>query len=158
LGLLGIRVPFEEGLRCDEKSWRADAALECGVLEKLLLERVERLAPGHPLDRLDPAPADLAPEDEAGADQPSVECDAAGPAVAGRAAFLAARQVERVAQHVEQRLLRLAQKLHLVSVHRRHDVVLGHQRVLARSSAINAVRRASTPATSMRNSMVPRLS
>ena len=67
-------------------------------------------------------------------------------------------RLQRVAEHVEQRLLRLAEELDRVAVHRRLDVVLGHQRVLARSSAIRAARRASTPATWMRNSMVPRLS
>jgi hypothetical protein len=101
---------------------------------------------------------DLAAEDEAGADEAAVQRDAAGAAVARGAAFLAAREMERVAEHVEQRVLRLAEELDLVPVHRRRDVVLGHQFSLARSSAINAARRASTPATSVRNSMVPRLS
>src|SRR5207247_9995265 len=92
------------------------------------------------------------------ADQAPVEHDAAGPAVPGGAAFLAARQVEGVAEHVEQCLLRLAQELDRVPVHHCLDVMLGHQLVLARSSAIRAARRGSTPATSMRNSVVPRLS
>src|SRR2546427_8140379 len=55
------------------------------------------------------------------------------------------RSVERVAEDVEQRLLRLAEELDRVSVHRGFDVML-HQRLLARSSAIIAARRASTPA------------
>src|SRR5215813_8939903 len=73
-------------------------------------------------------------------------------------AHLAAGQMERVPEDVEQGLLRLAEKLDRVAVHRRLDMVLGHQLVLARSSAMRATRRASTPATWMRNSTVPRLS
>src|SRR5712692_1144651 len=119
---------------------------------------MKRLAGGHALDGLDLLPPYLAAQHETGADQAPVQHDAAGAAVAGGAAFLAARQVEGVAKHVEQRLLRLAQELDRVPVHRCLDVVLGHQLVLARSSAIRAARRASTPATSMRNSVVPRLS
>src|SRR5712691_10942270 len=119
---------------------------------------MERLAGGHALDGLDLLPTYLATEHETGADQPPLQHDAAGPAVPGGAAFLAPRQVEGVAEHVEQRLLRLAEELHRVPVHRRLDVVLGHQLVLARSSAIRADRRVSTAATSMRNSVVPRLS
>src|SRR4030095_8065179 len=88
----------------------------------------------------------------------SVERDTASPAVAGGAAFLAAGHIERVPEDVEQRLLRLAEKLDRVAVHRCLDMVLGHQLVLARSSASRAARRVSTPATWTRNSTVPRLS
>ena len=65
---------------------------------------------------------------------------------------------ELVAQHVEQRLLRLAQELDGIAVDGRRDVMFRHQPFLARSSAICAARRASTPATLMRYSLVPRLS
>src|SRR5438105_7969288 len=103
---------------------------------------MQRFALRHPLDRLDPAPADLAAQHEARAHEPPVERDAAGAAVAGAAAFLAPGQVQRVAEDIEQRLLRLAEELHRVPVHRGLDVVLGHYWVLARSSAIKAARRA----------------
>src|SRR5207237_7094357 len=109
-------------------------------------------------ERVDPAPADLAAQHEARAHQPAVQRDAARAAVSRRAAFLAAGELQRVAKHVEQRLLRLTEKLDRVAVHRRFDVMLRHQRLLALSSAIIAARRTSTPATSMRNSIVPRLS
>ena len=102
--------------------------------------------------------ADLAAQHEARADEPAVQRDAAGAAVAGGAAFLAAGQVQRVAEDVEQRLLRLAEELDRVSVHRSLRRDAWPSAVLARSSAINAARRASTPATSTRNSIVPRLS
>src|SRR5437016_6435593 len=158
LGLRRVGHPLEEGLGGHEEPWGADAALERGALQELLLQRVERLAGGHALDGLDLLPTYLATQHETGADQAPVEHDAAGPAVPGGAAFLAARQVEGVAEHVEQCLLRLAQELDRVPVHHCLDVMLGHQLVLARSSAIRAARRVSTPATSMRNSVVPRLS
>src|SRR5207247_5659960 len=64
-----------------------------------------------------------------------------------------------VAQRVEQRLLRFGKELVLVAVDgRRHVILFGHQFCLARSSACCAVRRASTPATLIRYSLVPRLS
>src|SRR5262249_49834944 len=158
LRLGGLEIPLEQGLRGDEHAGRADAALERRVLEELLLERMEPLPVRHALDGLDPPAAHLAAQDEAGADQPAVERDAAGATVARGAALLAPGQVQRVPEHVEQRLLGLAEELDVVSVHRRRDVVLGHQWLPARSSAISAARRVSTPATWVRNSMVPRLS
>ena len=63
-------------------------------------------------------PLRLARPAQAGADQPAVERDAARAAVAGGAAFLGAGQAQLVAQHVEQRVLRLAQELDRVAVDR----------------------------------------
>src|SRR5207237_9460871 len=83
----------------------------------------------------------------------------ASPAVAGSAAFLGALEHQLVAQRIEQRLLRFGEELVLVTVDGRRDVIFfGHQFCLARSSACCAVRRASTPATLIRYSLVPRLS
>src|SRR5262249_61766344 len=96
------------------------------------------------------APAHLAAEHQTRAYQPAVQHDAAGAAVARGTAFLAAGQMERVPEDVEQGLLRLAEKLDRVAVHLRLDIVLGHQLVHARSCAMRAARRASTPATWMR--------
>src|SRR5262249_21282647 len=158
LGLGGAGVPLEQGPPGDEEARGADPALQRGVLEELLLERVECLTGRHALDGLDGPPADLPAQHQAGADEAAVEGDAARAAVPRGAALLAAGEVERVAEDVEQRVLRLAQELHLVSVHRRRDVVLGHQFSLARPRAINAARRVRTPATWVRNSTVPRLS
>src|SRR5215472_12548863 len=158
LRLRRILSALEERLRRHDEPGRADAALQRRMLEELLLDGVQRLAGGHALDGLDGASAHLAPEHEARADQPPVEQDAAGPAVARRAALLAPRQVQRVAEHVEERVLRLAEELDVVPVHRCRHVILRHQFALARSSAINAARLVSTAATSMRKSMVPRLS
>ena len=94
---------------------------------------------------------------QAGADQPAIADDAAGAAIAGGAAFLAAGQVQRVAQDVQHRFLRLAQELDRLAVDGGGDMMLAHisEPLLvvmpcARSNAMAAVRRASTPATLVR--------
>ena len=56
----------------------------------------------------------------------AVDDDGAGAAIARAAAFLAAGQVELVAQHVEQGLLRLAQKFDRLAVDDGRYVVFGH--------------------------------
>src|SRR5678815_5410244 len=92
LGLRRLDIALEQRLRGDEDARRADPALQRGVLEELLLERMEGLAVRHALDRLDRAAPRLAAEHEAGADEPAVQHDAAGAAVARGTPFLAARE------------------------------------------------------------------
>src|SRR5262249_11170291 len=104
----------------------------------------------HALDGLDLFTFGLDREHQAGADQASVDGDAAGAAIARAAPFLAAGHVQVVAQHVEQSELRLAEKFRRHAVDGGGDVMLAHRRSPARSYAIVAVRRASTPATLMR--------
>src|SRR5262245_66570092 len=128
------------------------------MLEELPLQRMELFALGQALDRLDAPAADLAAQHETGADQAAVERHAAGPAVAGGAAFLAAGEVQGVAQDVEEGLFGLAEELDRVAVHGGFDMVLGHQLVLARSSAIRAARRVSKAAPSVRDTTVRRMS
>src|SRR2546426_12004621 len=60
LGLRRGERPREQGLGGHEEPWGADAALERGVLQEALLQRMKRLAGGHALDGLDLAPAHLA--------------------------------------------------------------------------------------------------
>src|SRR5262249_3452436 len=103
-----VRRTLEQCLARHQEARRADAALERGVLEELLLQRMELLALGQALDRLDATAADLAAEHQAGADQAAVEGHAAGAAVAGGAAFLAAGEAQGVTQDVEERVFRLA--------------------------------------------------
>ena len=81
------------------------------VLQELLLQRMQPLRRGHALDGRDRPALDLDAEHQAGVDQPAVEHDVAGAAVAVVAAFLAAGQAQLVAQHFEQALPRLAQEL-----------------------------------------------
>src|SRR3546814_4382093 len=84
------------------------------------------LALRHSLDRLDRMALGLAGEHQAGTDQPVVDGDAARAAVARTAAFLAAGEPEFVTQHVEERLVSLAQELGRLAVDRRRDVRLRH--------------------------------
>src|SRR5690606_1931567 len=113
---------------------------------------------GHALDGLELAAVHLRTEHETGADQPAIEFDAAGAAVARAAAFLGAGQAQAVAQHVKQRLIRFAHILNSIAVDRRSDVNATHYLPPARSIAMPAARRASTPDTLILNSLVPRLS
>src|SRR5262249_30642367 len=154
-----IGVALEERLRRDEHARRADAALQGGVLQEFLLQRMELVAVRHALDRLYRLPAHLGAERQARAHEAPVDRDAAGAAVAGGAAFLGAGEMQLVAQDLEQRLVSLAEKLHGIAVQCHRYVNLGHQFFLrARSSAISAARRAITPQTLIRYSFVPRLS
>src|SRR5439155_16401013 len=106
LGLARIGVAIEQRLGRDEEARRAEAALQRRVLEELLLQRVQLLALSQALDRLDRLALGLGAEHQARADEPPVDDDAAGAAIARAAAFLAAGEMQVVAQHVEQRLLR----------------------------------------------------
>src|SRR6185503_11821895 len=158
LGLARVGVLLQQRLGGHQEARRADAALQRRVLDELALQRMQLVALGHALDGGDRPAVRLHAQHQARAHEAAVDGDAAGAAVAGRAAFLGAGEAQLVAQHVEQRLLRLAQELHGIAVHGCGYVVLGHQPFLARSSAICAARRARTPATLMRYSLVPRLS
>ena len=66
-------------------------------------------------------------EHQAGADQPIVERDRAGAAIAGGAAFLGAGERQRSAQRVEHGVDRLAQKFHRLAVDGGGDVNFGHE-------------------------------
>src|SRR6185295_770272 len=100
----------------------------------------------------------LGAQHQAGADDAAVQHHAAGAAIAGAAAFLAAGQQQPVAQHVEQRLVGLAEIADRIAVDGGRNPNLGHYFPLARCNAVSAARRARTPATLMRNALVPRLS
>src|SRR5215469_8798016 len=154
----------EQRLGGDDQARRAEAALQRRMLEEFLLHRVQLVAFGDAFDRRDGAALGLDAEHQARADDIAVADDRAGAAVARATAFLAAGEAEFVAQHVEHRLLSFAEILHRLAVDRGRDVMLAHQgalltqRAAARSKAMVAVRRARTPATLVRYSIVPRLS
>src|SRR5262249_34947576 len=158
LALGRVRIVVEQRLRRDQEARRADAALECCEFQEFLLERMQLVSVGDALDCADVAALGLGAQHQAGADDATVERHGAGAAIAGAAALLAAGEAEAVAQHVEQGLVDLAEIRDRVAVDGGGNLDLGHQFPLARLSAISAVRRASTPATLMRNSLVPRLS
>ena len=80
----------------------------------------------HALDGLDLVTFGLDRKHQARADQAAVDGHAAGAAVARAASLLAAGETQFVAQHVEQRELRLAQKLGRLAVDGGGDVMLAH--------------------------------
>ena len=125
LGLGRVRVALQQRLGGDQEARRADAALQRRMLEELAAAADaarRRSAMPSMVSTSGPRPRR---QHQAGADQPAVEHDAAGAAVAGGAAFLGAGQRQLVAQHVEQRLLGLAQKLDRIAVDGGGDVNLG---------------------------------
>src|SRR2546426_452897 len=82
LGLRGVGHPLEQGFGGHEEPRGADAALERGALQELLLQRMERLAGGHALDGLDLLPTDFATHHASGADDVAVQHVATGATVA----------------------------------------------------------------------------
>src|ERR1017187_1524592 len=68
LGLARIRIAIEERLGRDQKSWRADSALEARIFEELLLQRMQRRAVRQALDGGDLLALSLNPEHQAGTD------------------------------------------------------------------------------------------
>src|SRR6266508_539597 len=106
-----IGIALEQRTRGDEYSGRAVAALQCRVLEEFSLQRMELGAGGHAFDGLDRFAFSFDAQHEARAGETSVYRHAARAAVAGAAAFLSTGETELVAQHIEQALLRFAEKL-----------------------------------------------
>src|SRR5437867_13274892 len=81
LGLRRVGHPLEEGLGGHEEPWAADAALERGALQELLLQRVERLAGVPALVGLDLLATSLGTQHEPRAAQATVEPAATGAAI-----------------------------------------------------------------------------
>jgi hypothetical protein len=96
------------------------------VFEKFLLHRMQPVALGDALDRCNFAAFGLGPQHQARTHDIAVAKDGAGAAVTRAAAFLAAGQVELIAQYVEQCLLRLAQKFDRLAVDDCRYVGFGH--------------------------------
>src|SRR5476651_2482587 len=106
----------------------------------------------HALDGVDLLALSLGRQHQARAGDAAVYGDGAGAAVAGAAAFLAAGQPERPAQHVEHALFGVAQEFLGLAVDRGGNVKLGHDVYFppARWAAMAAARFSSTPATLVR--------
>ena len=96
------------------------------MFEEFLLHRVQFVTLGDALDGLDLVAFRLGSEHQTGADDLAIEDDGAGAAIARAAAFLATRQVELVAEHVEQGLLRLAEELDGLAVDDGRYMSFGH--------------------------------
>src|SRR5258708_38573727 len=97
------------------------------MLEKFLLQWMQRAAPGKPLDRADLVALRFDSQHQAGADQLSVERDAAGAAIARGATFLGAGQSQRSAQRVEHGVIRLAQESQRLAVDGGGYVLVSHR-------------------------------
>src|SRR5216683_6294205 len=158
LGLRRIRITVQQRLGSDQQARRAEAALQRRMFQEFSLQRMQIVPARHALDGLDLVASCLDRKHQARADQAAVDRHAAGATVARAAPLLAAGQMQLITQDVEQRELRLAQKLRGLAVNDGRYVMLAHRRSPARSKAIVAVRRANTPATLVRYSIVPRLS
>jgi hypothetical protein len=104
----GVRVAVEQRLGRHQEARRAEAALQRRLLEELLLQRVHHAV--RPCLRSSRQCAGPRPrgQHQAGADQTPVDDHRAGAAVAGSAPFLAAGQLQFVAQRIEQALPRAA--------------------------------------------------
>src|SRR5262249_37376137 len=124
-----VLVLVEERLCRDDKARRAKAALQRRMLEELLLDRVQLVAFGDALDSLDLAAFRFDTEHQARAHDLAVDDDGASAAIAGAAAFLAAGQVQFVAQAIKQRLLRLTEKFGGLAVDDGCYVMLTHSSV-----------------------------
>jgi hypothetical protein len=112
----GMGVLIQQCLGRHNEPRRADAALQGGMFDELLLQRVQFVAIGHAFDGADLAAFDLGAEHQARTDKPAVDGDTTGAAVAGAAAFLGAGETETVAQNVEQRFIGFADEIDLVAV------------------------------------------
>jgi hypothetical protein len=96
------------------------------MFQELALQRMQLVTLCHTLDSLDLLAFGLDAENEARADEATIKQNAAGTAVAGRAAFFCTDQIKFVAQAVEQRLLALAEKFDWIAVDSGCDVMFGH--------------------------------
>jgi hypothetical protein len=117
-----LRIVVEKRFGGHQESWRANAALERRPFQETLLQRMQMAVVGKPFDRLDAAPFRFNGKDQATIHRPAVEEHRAGAAVAVVATFLGAGERERIAQHFQQALPRLAEKLRLLAVDRGGDV------------------------------------
>src|ERR1043166_3471569 len=117
VGLGRARRTFEEADGGEHHAGRADAALRAAALDQRLLHGVEALAVGDTFDRRDPRALDLRDGDEATIDQLAVEDDGARAAFALAAALLRARELQPLAQRVEQARQRVGFERHGLPVH-----------------------------------------
>src|SRR5215472_120540 len=126
LSLRRIQIAVEQRLGSDQQARRAEAALQRRMFQEFSLQRMQVVPARHALDRLNLVAFRLDRKHQARADQAVVDRHAAGAAVARAAALLAAGQIELVTQDVEQRELRLTQKLRGLAVNDGRYVMLAH--------------------------------
>ena len=113
----GFGVLREERGARDHEARRAEAALQRVLLDEGLLQRAHLLRRAEALDGRDLVPLGVGREHQAGLHRLAVEQHRAAAAAAAVAHLLGARQVEVVAQRVEQRDARLDGELPDRAVH-----------------------------------------
>src|SRR2546428_5615864 len=141
---IGPRLALEEGQRRQQHARRAEAALHGAVAHERLLQRMQATVALQPAQRDDGAASQPRGQDEARGHRPPVEQHRADAAHALVAALLDVEDAQRVAQQLEQRLVRAHLDLSRAPV---EDEARDHVRPSARATARASARRHSTPAT-----------
>ena len=116
LGISRIRVFFEQCLRSHEDAGGAKSALKGSLVDEDLLQGMQLFAIRHAFDGFDLGAFGFNAENQAGADQPAVDHDAACAAIAGAAAFLGARKAKPVTQDGQQAFIRRAKEIGFVAI------------------------------------------
>src|SRR5439155_9102730 len=145
----GVRIATEQLGSCDDEARGAEAALDCPGLGECLLQRMQRTLLREALDRDDLVPVRLSCEDEARAEEGSVEDDGARSAFALLARVLRAGEAEPVAKRSEQALARPHVRLQPFPVDRDLDPHARH---------LSSARRVRTRSACRRYAAVPRTS
>src|SRR5262249_57395682 len=124
--LAGGRAPYsDQADRGTDLAGGAISALERGAIDEGALERMQGVTLGETLDRRDLRAILHDRQREARKHAAAVDEHRAGPALAVIAAFLGSRQVELVAQCVEQGGPRCDRQPALLAVHMQRDGLLG---------------------------------
>ena len=109
--LRGIGVLLEQRFGCNDKSRRADSALQRSTFQEALLHDIQLPLFGDPFNRLNSGGFGFNRQHQATVHGTAIQHDGTGTAVAVVAAFLGAGHAERVPQYLKQALSRLAEKL-----------------------------------------------
>src|SRR2546427_115494 len=140
-----LRVLGEERGGRHQHARDAEAALRHAVTHERVLHGRERPAARQPLDGGHGAPSRLHREHEAARHELAIQMHGARAAVAGAATLLGSGEAEVLAEGVEQRDVRLHERLDGLAVDSEAQDLLGHDetsvQAVARSSAMVRVRR-----------------
>ena len=122
-----VRIFVEQGLGGYEKAWRTNTALQSGAFEETFLNFLQVSATREALDRFDLRAVGLNSQHDAAIDRYTVHDHGAGAAVAVIATFFGAGQSQVLAEHFQQAVAGLAQKLRYFAVDRgRYMMFLRH--------------------------------
>src|SRR5258706_11893019 len=155
------RVRVEQRLRGEQHPRRAVAALGGALFGERGLQRMQLRSVRHPLDREDLSVADLEREREAGEHRDPIDQYGARAALAELAAMLRPRERELLAEHLEQRVVRLRRDGMRLAVHTERQQCLRHADATSsavfapsrRDSALAALAQRSPMRRSVRRSM-----